>query len=77
MHKIDWQNAVPKTLSSVIRKSLSSALYDALFPEPFYRTFYNRGPGQDVVCRVKKMAIQPRAESFFLILHTSTLPLKA
>ncbi|CAN7983120.1 unnamed protein product [Ixodes hexagonus] len=64
-------------LSSVNRKGLSNALYDTLFPEPLYRAVRRQSPGQDVLCRVKKMAIQPRAKSFFFKLYTSTLPVKA
>ncbi|CAN7944052.1 unnamed protein product [Ixodes hexagonus] len=64
-------------LSCVNRRGLSHALYDTLFPEPLYRAVHTKSPGQDVLCRVKKMAIQPRAKSFFFKLHTSTLPVKA
>ncbi|CAN7937033.1 unnamed protein product [Ixodes hexagonus] len=49
-------------LSSVNRRGLSNALYATLFPEPLYRAVHRQSPGQDVLCRVKKMAIQPRAK---------------
>lgn len=53
-------------LSCITRKSLSSALYDIIFQEPFYRRLYNQGPNQNVLCRVKKtMTTQHVLKAYF------------
>lgn len=64
-------------LSSVTRKKLLEDLRESLFPEPLYRSLYCKGPGKDVLCRVKKMCIPPFIKTFFFKLHSSTLPVKA
>lgn len=51
---VDAYNFLAERYSEdVTRQSLSSALYDALFPEPFYRTLYNRGhePRRSLSCQ--------------------------
>lgn len=63
-------------LSSVSKRHLVRDLVDCLFPEPLYRSLYADGPGQDVLCRVRKMCVPPRVKSFFYRLHTETLPVK-
>lgn len=64
-------------LSTVTRRKLRGDLRDMLFAVPLYRSTFSRGPGQDVLLRVKKMPIPPFVKSFFFKLHSSTLPVKA
>lgn len=63
-------------LASVTKKKLSSDLIAVLFPEPLYRSIYSTGPGQDVLCRVRKMCVPPSVKTFFFKLHSGTLPVK-
>lgn len=63
-------------LSTVTRKKLSQDLIEVLFPPPLYRSLYSDRPGQDVLCRVKKMCVPPAVKSFFFKLHSNTLPVK-
>lgn len=46
-------------LSSVTRKRLHCDLADIVLPVPIYRSIYRAGPGQDVLKRVKRMAVPP------------------
>lgn len=63
-------------LGTVTKKKLARDLVELLFPAPMYRSLYNQCPGQDVLCRVKKMCIPPVVKSFFFKLHSETLPVK-
>lgn len=51
-------------LSTVSRKRLSADLGEAVFPAPIYRALFCKGPGQDILCRVK-MCIPTRADILF------------
>lgn len=53
-------------LSTVSRKMLTKDLKDILFPVPRYRSMYCKGPGQNVLSRVKKMVIPASVKTFFL-----------
>ncbi|CAN7999616.1 unnamed protein product [Ixodes hexagonus] len=63
-------------LGSVTKKKLSRDLAELLFPAPLYRSLYSLCPGQDVLCRVKRMCVPPAVKSFFFKLHSHTLPVK-
>lgn len=63
-------------LSSVTRKKLYRDLLDTALPVPLYRSMYRAGPGQDVLKRVKRMAVPPWVKSFFFKLHAGVLPVK-
>uniref|UniRef100_V5H7W5 Reverse transcriptase zinc-binding domain-containing protein n=1 Tax=Ixodes ricinus TaxID=34613 RepID=V5H7W5_IXORI len=63
-------------LSSVSRKRLTKDLVELSFSPPLYRALYSSLPGQDVLCRVKKMLIPPNMKTFFFNLHAGTLPVK-
>lgn len=63
-------------LGNVSKKKLTRDLVEILFPVPLYRSFYSQCPGQDVLCRVKKMCVPPVVKSFFFKLHSNTLPVK-
>lgn len=63
-------------LSTVTRKRLSRDIIESVFPEPVYRSMFHAGPGHDVLCRVKKMVVQPSIKTFFFQLHTNALPVK-
>ncbi|MDD9361339.1 MAG: reverse transcriptase domain-containing protein, partial [Anaplasma sp.] len=63
-------------LGSVKKKKLSRDLVEILFPAPLYRSVYGHCPGQNVLCRVKKMCVPPTVKSFFFKLHSGTLPVK-
>lgn len=63
-------------LSAVSRKALTKALKDVLLPVPLYRSLYRSVPGQDMLSRVKKMAVLASVKTFIFKLHTSTLPVK-
>ncbi|CAN7986172.1 unnamed protein product [Ixodes hexagonus] len=63
-------------LSSVSRKRLTTDLIDLSFPTPLYRLLYCKYPGQDVLCRVKKMLVPAHMKTFFFKLHSGTLPFK-
>lgn len=60
-------------LSTVSRRKLYKDVCDSLFPIPRYRELYKEGPGQDVLKRVKRMAVKPGVKSFFFKLHSGTL----
>uniref|UniRef100_V5H822 Uncharacterized protein n=3 Tax=Ixodes ricinus TaxID=34613 RepID=V5H822_IXORI len=64
-------------LSEVPRKRLYRDLVDVALPVPLYRSLYCLGPGQNVLQRVKRMAVPPCVKSFFFKLHTGVLPVKA
>lgn len=63
-------------LSNVTRKRLYHDLADIVLPEPMYRSMYRAGPGQDVLKRVKRMAVPPWVKTFFFKLHVGVLPVK-
>lgn len=63
-------------LCSVTRKKLYNDLVDSVFPVPLYRSMYRAGPGQDVLKRVKSMAVPPWVKTFFFKLHAGVLPVK-
>lgn len=63
-------------LSGVTRKRLTRDIIETVFPVPLYRSIFQASPGQDVLSRVKKMAIPPGIKTFFFYLHTNTLPVK-
>lgn len=51
-------------LSTVSLRKLYKDVCDSLFPAPRYRELYKEGPGQDVLKRVKRMAVKPGVKSF-------------
>lgn len=63
-------------LCNVPRKKLYRDLLDVCLPVPLYRTLYGTGTGQDVLKRVKVMAVPPGVKSFFFKLHAGVLPVK-
>lgn len=63
-------------LSSVTRKRLYNDLTDSVFPVPLHRSMYRAGPGQDVLKRLKSMAVPPWVKTFFFKLHAGVLPVK-
>lgn len=52
-------------LSTVSRKRLSADLRETVFPAPIYRALLCESPGQDILCRVKKMCIPTRGDILF------------
>lgn len=58
------------------RKKLYNDLVDSVLPVPLYRSLYRVGPGQDVLKRVKRMAIGPWVKTFFFKLHSGVLDVK-
>ena len=60
-------------LFTVTSKKLRKDVLDSLFPPPLYRAIYSRGPGQNVLKRVKRMQMSPGIKTFFFKLHTGTL----
>lgn len=63
-------------LSSVTRRRLYNDLIDTVLPIPLYRVMYRAGAGQDVLKRVKRMAVPPWVKTFFFKLHAGVLPVK-
>lgn len=63
-------------LSIVSRKKLLRDLRDT-FSRSIARSNYFDGPGQDVLCRAKKMCIPPSVKTVFFKLPSSTLPVKS
>lgn len=63
-------------LCNVQKKKLYRDLLDVCLPVPLYRTLYRAGTGQDVLKRVKAMAVPPGVKSFFFKLHAGVLPVK-
>lgn len=63
-------------LNDVPNKKLYEDLLGVFVPAPLYRSIYRGGPGQDVLKRVKKMPVKPTVKSFFIKLHSGTLPVK-
>lgn len=63
-------------LTTVSRRALTKDLKEMLFPVPLYRSLYSSVLGQDVLSRVKKMAVPAPVKTFFFKLHTNTLPVK-
>lgn len=66
----------PDYLCNVNKKNLYKALVDVMLPIPFYRSPHCGGPGQDILKRVRKMAVRPAVKTFFFKLHSGTLPVK-
>lgn len=63
-------------LAGVKRKRLYRDLLDIVLPVPLYRSLYPAGRGENVLARVKKMAVPSSSKSFFFKLHTGTLEVK-
>ncbi|XP_077512216.1 uncharacterized protein LOC144123218 [Amblyomma americanum] len=64
-------------LSGVKRRRLYTDLSDLMLPVPIYRVLNDDGQGDDVLKRVKKMAVRPSVKTFFFHLHSGTLPVKS
>lgn len=63
-------------LGTVARKRLYKDLLDVFLPIPLYRSIYQLGQERDVLKRVRKMPVRASSKTFFLQLHTGTLPVK-